>query len=491
MFAFISLLTNESSFWVVFIPIIYFITILFVMFMIILENGKPVKTISWIVVVFLLPVLGVIFYIFFGQTYRKEKIFSRKGLKTYENIRILSSDQLVNFPSFSLFTKKIFRGKHKLITLLLNNSESVVTGNNEVVLYRDGRKKFDALIEALKTARHHIHMQYYIIANDAIGNEIAATLIEKAKEGIEVRLLYDDVGSWDIGKEYIRKLEAAGVKIGCFMKVTFPLLTPKVNYRNHRKIVVIDGEVAFTGGLNIADRYLNGIKKIGIWRDTHIMVKGGAVNMLQLVFSSDWYFVTNEILKGKVYFPDHEPRDGKVMQIVSSGPDSDWESISQAYFSAITSAREYAYITTPYFIPNDEILSAMKTAAMSGVDVRLLIPRRSDTRMPKWSTFSYVRELLEAGVRVYLYSKGFVHSKTLVVDGVISSVGSANFDFRSFEQNFEVNAMIYDEEFGNEMLRAFLEDLEDSIEVDLPLWEQRPHSMKIKESFSRMFSPLL
>jgi len=450
-----------------------------------------VKTISWIIVVFLLPVLGVIFYIFFGQTYRKQKIFSRKGLKTFENIRNISNHQLENFPNFSLFTKSIFRGKHKLITLLLNNSESVVTGNNEVVIYRDGREKFNALFLALKAAKHHIHMQYYIIANDTIGNAISDILIEKAKQGVEVRLLYDDVGSWDIGKEYIRKLEDAGVRIGCFMKVTFPLLTPKVNYRNHRKIVVIDGEVAFTGGLNIADRYLNGIKKIGIWRDTHIMVKGGAVNLLQMVFSSDWYFIKNEILKGENYFPDHPKGEGKVVQVVASGPDSDWESISQAYFAAISTAQEYAFITTPYFIPNDEILAVMKTAAMSGVDVRLLIPRRSDTKMPKWSTFSYVKELLEAGVRVFLYSKGFVHSKTLVVDGVVSSIGTANFDFRSFEQNFEVNTMIYDEAFGNEMLHAFLEDLEDSIEVDLPMWEKRPHSMKIKESFSRLFSPLL
>ena len=275
------------------------------------------------------------------------------------------------------------------------------------------------------------------------------------------------------------------------MRVRFPMLTSKVNYRNHRKILVVDGETAFVGGLNFADRYRDGVPGIGLWRDTHLKVVGGGATALHIIFMADWYFVSKEILKGDQYFKPFESGNGKLVQMTASGPDSDWESISQAYFTAIASATNFVYISTPYLMPTPDIMTALKTSALGGIDVRIIVPGLSDAITPKWGTNSYIEELLEAGVKVYFYRAGFIHSKVIVVDGIFSSVGTANLDFRSLETNFEVNAMIYDEEIAGVLASQFLEDQDKSELIILEEWIKRPKINKIKESFSRLLSPML
>lgn len=283
----------------------------------------------------------------------------------------------------------------------------------------------------------------------------------------------------------------AGVKVDCFMRVRFPMLTSRVNYRNHRKILVVDGETAFVGGLNFADRYQYGVPGIGPWRDTHLKVVGGSATALQIIFMADWYFVSKEILKGENYLKPFESGHGKLVQVTASGPDSDWESIGQAYFVAIASATEYVYISTPYLMPTADIVTALKTSALGGIDVRIIVPGLSDAITPKWGTNSFIEELLEAGVKVYFYRAGFTHTKVIVADGLFCSVGTANLDFRSLETNFEVNAMIYDEEIAGIMATQFLEDQMKSEQVILEDWIKRPRINKIKESFSRLLSPML
>ncbi len=473
------------------VTILYFVTVVVIVVNIVHENRNPLKTISWMLVLVLLPVLGIIFYLFFGQEYRKRKMFSRKGLKNLERLRKQTQKQLTRLPYNDLqFSQSIFSKRH-LMKLMLSNSNALLTNNNQVKILKDGNETFPAIFKAMEEATHHIHLDYYIVEDDELGWQLHDILVRKAREGVEVRFIFDDVGSWQLPKKYIRSLRKAGVKIDCFMRVRFPMLTSRVNYRNHRKIVVVDGEVAFTGGLNIANRYLKGTKKLGNWRDTHIMLKGSAAAALQVIFMADWYFVSKEILQGRKYFKNLEQGGGKLVQVVSSGPDSDYESIGQAYFSAIASAQEKVYIATPYLIPTSEIAFAMKTAALGGIDIRIILPGKSDAITPKWSTASFIEELLEAGVKVYLYQSGFIHSKTMVVDGILSSIGSANMDFRSLETNFEVNALIYDEETAAELESQFIQDLKQSQEVILEEWKKRHWLRKTKESFARLLSPML
>ncbi len=473
------------------VTILYFLTVVFIAILIILENRNPEKTISWILVLVLLPFIGIVIYLFFGQEYRKTKMYSRKGLKDLEKLRNLTLEQLDNLPANQFQISDKLYSKKRMMNLLLSNSNAILTNNNEIQILRNGAETFPEIFRVMEQARHHIHLEYYIIENDRIGNYLRELLIRKATEGVEVRLIFDDVGSWELKKKFIRSMSDAGVKVDCFMKVRFPMLTSRVNYRNHRKILVVDGETAFVGGLNFADRYQDGVPGIGPWRDTHLKVIGGGATALQIIFMADWYFVSKEILKGEEYFKPFESGNGKLVQMTASGPDSDWESIGQAYFAAIASATDYVYISTPYLMPTDDIVTALKTSALGGIDVRIIVPGLSDAITPKWGTNSYIEELLEAGVKIYFYKAGFTHSKVIIADGVFSSVGTANLDFRSLETNFEVNAMVYDEEIAGVLASQFLEDQEKSELIILEEWQKRPRMNKIKESFARIISPML
>ena len=317
-------------------------------------------------------------------------------------------------------------------------------------------------------------------------------LLQKAAEGVEVRVIYDDVGSWSLSKSYLRELREAGIQIFPFLPVRFHHFANKANYRNHRKIAVIDGEVGFVGGLNIADRYMDGVAEIGVWRDTHLRVVGEVVTSLQVIFLIDWYFVRRELLLDKdEYLPYVRTEGNVVVQAVTSGPDSDWASIQQAYFTLINMAKKYVFISTPYFMPGETTLNCLKTAAMSGVDVRILLPHKSDSWLTHWCTRSFAEELLEAGVRIYWYQKGINHSKVIVVDGIVASVGTANMDLRSFEQNFEVSLIIYDREVVKRLAADFIEDLKVSSEGTIQRWKFRPKRNKVRESIARLFAPVL
>jgi cardiolipin synthase len=459
---------------------------------IIREKRDPVKSLAWIALVALVPVAGVLGYVLFGRNWRKRKMFSRKGVLDEEWIETLSARQFSTLADPSLDTTSAVDNNLGTIRLMLGNSRALLSIHNRVQVLQNGKATYASLYEALKGATHSIHLEYYIFENDRIGRQIENILVRKASEGVEVRLIYDGVGTlWTEGSIF-RRLRRAGVQVECFMPVAFPWLTHRVNYRNHRKIAVIDGRVAYTGGINIAERYLVGTR-LGRWRDIHLRLEGEVVQMLQGVFITDWHFVRpRERLDAEKYF--HRPTDiAEVcpMQIAVSGPDSDWSVIMQAFFSAITKARRRIFISTPYFTPGAALLTALKVAALSGVDVRLLIPGRSDEKLVFWATRSYVQELLEAGVKVYMYRGGFNHSKLVIIDDDFCSVGSANIDNRSFDDNFEVSALIYDRWVAAELESGYEADLRSSHRVTLEMWDRRAHWKNALESLARLLSPLL
>ncbi len=476
--------------WKIF-SLVFLLTAIPVSIMIVLEKRSPFKTAAWILLLILLPIFGVVFYLFFGQEYRKKKLFSRKGLISLNKFRQLSFRQLRKFEYTLRDLSPLIREKENIIRLLLKNSNALVTYASRIKLLNNADETFEAIFAAIEDATHHIHMEYYILEDDKIGNRFKDLLIKKSREGIIVRIILDDVGSWGLSKKFLSELRNNNIEIYSFMEVRFPRLTSQVNYRNHRKILVVDGVIGFTGGINIADRYVEGIKNIGPWRDTHLQLEGDAVGGLQVVFTADWYFVIHENLTGKRYFPELNLTKGIPVQITASGPDSDWDSIAQVFFAAIAGAKSKVYIASPYLMPTSEILYALKTAALSNVDVRILIPEKTDSVIPRWSSYSYIEEMLEAGVRIYFYRAGFLHSKYLIVDDVFSTIGTTNLDFRSFETNFEVNAIIYDQAFTTLLRKHFKADLRNSREVKLDEWKQRGWYFKLKESLGHIVSPML
>lgn len=455
------------------------------------DKRDPVKALAWITVIALIPFAGIILYIVFGRNHRKEKLFNRKEMRDLEQIETFTKQQLQALKNPDILMRQSIIDNKDIITLLLNNNKALLTMRNRVKILNNGKQTFASILEALKEAKSSIHLEYYIFENDRIGNKIARIMMDKARAGVEVRLIYDDVGSWGLSPKFIHKLRKAGVEVHCFMPVVFPWLTSKVNYRNHRKIIVIDGIVAYTGGINIAERYLRR-GRLGQWRDTHLLIEGEAASMLQTIFVTDWFFVSKKKLEDHdKYFPTTEIEESTPMQIASSGPDSDWASIMQAFFAAITRAQKHIYISSPYFLPNQAILTALKVAALSGIDVRVMIPSRSDTKIVYWATRSYISELMEAGINVYLYNTGFNHSKLIMIDSEFSSVGSANMDIRSFEDNFEVTAIIYDRHITQELEQHFIKDLTKCTLVNEQMWEQRPMHHNVYESLARLLSPLL
>jgi cardiolipin synthase len=480
---------QQPSVWGI-LSLIFLITSISIAVIIILEKRSPFKTAAWIMVLVLLPVIGLIFYLFFGQEYRKQKLFSRRGIKALTRFRRVTSRQLRLLQKLEYQLPQSASNSLKIISLLINNSHALLTTGNQLKILNNGKRTMDSLFEALEEAGHHIHLEYYIIENDHIGNRLKEILIRKRSEGVEVRIIIDDVGSWGLGPEYIGELKQAGVEIWSFMEVRFPRLTGRVNYRNHRKIAIVDGKIGFTGGINIADRYLDGLPGIGPWRDTHLRIEGDAVACLQVVFAADWYFVTGENLWGNTYFRPFTEEPGVPVQISACGPDSDWDSISQAIFTGIAGAQKEVFLVTPYLMPPNAITVALKTAALGGVDVRIIIPERSDAHIPRWCSFSYVEELLEAGVRIFFYQRGFIHSKLVMIDGAFSSVGTANLDFRSLETNFEVNAFVYDERITKQLIAYFGVDLRNSREILLSEWKKRPWYNKTRESLAYFISPL-
>ncbi len=471
--------------------VLYLITVFSVCLMIVFENRNPVKTLSWILVILFVPGAGMIIYALFGRNYRKQKIYSRKSMADSVRLAHHVNSQVKLLPTVIASESEAIRSKEHLIHLMLKNNRSLLTLDNRIDLLVNGKETFPAMLDAIASAEHYVHLEIYRIEPDVLGTEFSELIQRKARQGVKVRVIFDDVGSWNIHKPYLRAMRASGVQIFPFMPVRFPSFASKINYRNHRKILVVDGRIGFVGGLNIADKYIHGLPGLGTWVDTHLRLEGEAVAALDRVFISDWDFVSGEELQPESSL-EHVVCTGNrcLVQVASSGPDTDWATIMQVYFSAIATAKSSIYLTSPYFSPDESLLIALKTAALSGVDVRMIFPKNSDSIISNWNTRSYIAELLEAGVRIFLYENGFIHSKYLLVDSVFSSVGSPNVDVRSFDLDFEVTALIYDDEFAGRLGVLFAEDLKNCSEVILAEWVKRRRRDRYKESMARIFGPL-
>jgi cardiolipin synthase len=483
------------DFWFALSPIflgVYYLTIFMVAINMLLENRNPLKTHSYLLLLMLLPILGLIIYLFFGQNIRKRRIFSKNQLiNSAFGQRYV--DQYLSKERLAVHDLDNISNKFNKLISFLNRDLSPLSSLNELTVLKNGEEKFPSLIAALRQAKTHIHIEYYIFTDDEIGTEISQILINKAKVGIEVRMIVDGVGSLSLRKNYFNEMLNAGVELHEFMPVLFPSFTSKINYRNHRKIVVIDGEIGFTGGINIDDRYLNNGKHSLYWRDTHLKIEGEAVKTLQLLFILNWQFVTKKTwLNKEYYFPKTKKTAGNTcVQINASGPDWELASIMDSFYMAINAANEKIQIATPYFIPNESILNALITSAKSGVEVELMIPNDSDSWIVQAASESYIKKLLEIGVKVYRYQKGFLHSKTLTVDGEFTALGSANMDYRSFDLNHEVNAYIYDKSIAEAVIENFESDKVDCIQLEIRSWRRRSIAQKLLESVCRLLAPLL
>lgn len=385
-------------------------------------------------------------------------------------------------------------GEHhgKLFTLAQKLGNSPISFDTSTKILTNGVETFHHIMEQLKKAKHHIHLEYYIVRHDKIGQEIKDILIEKAQQGVKVRFLYDAVGSWQLSKGYINDLKKSGIETVTFGPVKLPFLNNKFNFRNHRKIIVIDGTIGFVGGLNIGDEYLGRDKEIGFWRDTHLLLKGEAVRTLQLIFLQDWYYMTNHsFLTAEYLSPQNDFKSHGGVQLIAGGPDNEWSVIKNIFFSMIASAKRSVWIASPYFIPDEDIFSAIKVAALSGIDVRLLVPNRPDKRIVFHASRSYFPELLEAGVKVYEYERGFMHSKIVIVDDELASIGTSNMDMRSFHLNFEVNAFLFRTKSTQKLVEEYLNDLKFSKQLDFQTFGQRHIGFRLLESTARLLSPLL
>lgn len=461
--------------------------------LIFLERRDATSTWAWLLVLFFIPIFGFFIYLMFGRRLREKHLFRWEGRNK------IGIDQLIDYQMSAIenntfeFRKEELEKYKDMIYLHLRNNDAVLTQDNAMTVFNDGSDKFEALIQDLEQATNHIHIQYYIFRLDNLGKRILNVLERKAKEGVEVRLLFDDMGSRGLYKRHFHNLIRLGGKVEAFFPSILPLINTRLNYRNHRKIVVIDGATAYIGGFNVGDEYLGQVKKFGYWRDTHLRIEGSAVHPIQTRFLLDWNQASSEkdIEYNEQYFPAI-PRKGDIsMQIVSSGPDSEWEQIKDGYLKMIFRAKKYIYIQTPYFIPDVSFLDALRIACLSGVDVRIMIPNKPDHVFVYWATYSNVGHLLKAGAKIYIYDNGFLHSKQIVIDDEVATVGTANIDVRSFKLNFEVNAFIYDPIAAHQLAELFEQDLLVSRELTLETYQQRSFTIRLKESIAHLISPIL
>lgn len=464
--------------------VLYMVTALGIICVVVSENRNPVKSLAWITILLLLPVVGMILYLFFGRSLKSAHMISRrnrKKLRSHEEFIPISINQL-----------KLTDESKQLIRLVGSLADNHYFPGNKIDIFTTGDKKFEALKRDLATAREYIHLQYYIFEDDTLGNEIADILIAKAREGVRVRLIYDHVGSFNLRASIFKRMRKAGVEAYPFLKVTFPELANRINWRNHRKLVIVDGWVGYIGGMNVADRYAYGSPLSPPWRDTHLRITGEAVAAMEFSFAVDWNFTCHQLLtETTVHQAGVAPDDADGIQLVRSGPMGPWNNIALVLMKAIANAKKRVYVQTPYFLPNDSLLKTLQAAALAHVDVRLMIPRSPDSFLLKFASYSYVRECLEAGIKVYFYTPGMLHAKMILVDDEITTTGSTNFDFRSFEHNFECNAIIYSRDFNKRMCDIFADDARHCQRVGLHQWRKRPLRNKVLESVVRLLSPVL
>jgi cardiolipin synthase len=465
---------------------LYAISICLLIFM---EQKNPAKTMSWLLVFLAFPLVGFGFYMLLGRNFHKKYHAKRKRIKSMETQKRIASiqrtllNQVENPWSVDLLEMRLGR-------LLLQNSDSPIYIHSKTESFVNGVTAFSSIISAIESAEDHVHLEYFIIRNDAIGNAIKDALIRCTARGVKVRLIYDSVGSWRLGADYVNALKQAGVETRAFFPVIFPYFRRELNYRNHRKILIVDGKIGFLGGLNIGDEYLGKSKIFGYWRDTHLKIEGEAVYGLQSVFLMDWEYVTSEMVVSPKLYPVYKGTGQEHIQIVASGPDAEWEALLQAYHTMVSSAQKKLYIATPYLVPEEGLILALKSAALSGVDVRILIPEKPDHFFVYWATQSNIEELLKAGVSIYRYQKGFMHSKLILADGCCATVGTANFDIRSLEINFEINAFLYDQAQIAVLEDQYILDLLDSKLIVYEQFVKRPFRRKFFEAVGRFASPL-
>lgn len=471
--------------------ILFVINILLAMLLVFFERRNPTSTWAWLVILFILPGIGFVLYLLLGQNFHRAKMFDLKIEEDalhkrllYQNEQLIESKLAINDPEARRYID--------MVRMNYKYSNALYTQNNGVRIFTNGEQKFTQLLEDIRCAKHHIHLGYYIYMPDKIGNEILEALISKAKKGIKVRLLYDAMGGRTIPKHFFDELKSAGGKVAVFFPSKIPHFNIRINYRNHRKIAVFDGKVGYVGGFNIGDEYLGRSKKFGYWRDTHLRICGDAVDSLQKRFLLDWRYASDEEIHfQKKYFQVKDGCGTTGIQIVSSGPDAEEQQIKNGYLKMIQSAEKFIYIQSPYFIPDDSIIESLRIASLSGVDVRIMIPNMPDHPFVYWGTYSYVGDLIKSGVRSYKYNKGFLHAKTIVVDGEIASVGTANMDIRSYKLNFEVNAFIYNHKVAGDLERIFNEDIKECEEITEELYKCRTKLIQFKESIARLLSPIL
>lgn len=476
--------TIHLSTWLAVVIISLYATMIIASVVVVLrENRNPIRAMAWVIALIFLPGIGLIFYLFFGR--------SLKGLHmiSQHNKRKLMHDQS---PRKSDINSTNLKPEHRsLVKMVHNLCRAPYSANNEIEIFTDGKSKFDSLKRDLETARTSILIQYYIFLDDTLGNEMADILIRKAREGVSVKVIYDHVGSFSANNRFFKRMKEGGVDPHPFFKVTFPQLANRINWRNHRKIVVIDSEIGYIGGMNIADRYLSGSRKGEIWRDTHFRVKGDIVESLMYSFAIDWNFLKKHPELPRHYHKHVDNEAGTGLQLVTGGPTESWNNISLVFLKAISSAKRSILIQTPYFLPTDGLFTALQAAALAKVDVRIMMPEHTDSILLHYASFSYITQCLKARIKIYLYEPGMLHAKTMIIDDDFVTAGSANFDFRSFENNFEGNLLIYDAEINKKMRDIFFEDLRECRKLTLSEWRKRPVTQRLLESILRLVSPIL
>lgn len=501
----LELFEHILSIWTWLIQNLFLINVVLSIIIIFFQRRDPKAVWTWLLALYFVPVFGIFFYIIFGQDFRKSKMFKLKEADDKISKKVVAQGKF--FKQYKRYLGNSFFGAYeKLILYNLKEDKSVFTLDNGIEVFNDGKKKFKDLIYEIRNAKTYIHIQYYIIKNDYLFDTISQELVKKTKEGVEVRLLMDGMGGRFMPVKKLNELKSSGIKIGVFFPATLGKINLRINFRNHRKIVVIDGNIAYLGGFNIGKEYLGEEKKFGYWRDTHLKLSGESVISLQTRFALDWNYATGEniFLNGKYFtyknifsLPKYNSRKNLVnnseigVQIITSGPDSATKQIRDNYIELFRLAREHIYIHTPYFIPDDSVISALLFSIKSGVDVRLMIPSKPDHPFVFWASLSWAATILEAGAKVYTYQDGFLHAKSVMIDGKCACVGTANMDIRSFELNFEVNATIYNEEVARILEENFLNDIINCRMMKKEVYEQRGLIQRFKEQVSRLLSPLL
>ncbi|MEC0270914.1 cardiolipin synthase [Paenibacillus anseongense] len=477
------------------LTVLFIVNILLALTVVFLERRNVAATWSWLMVLLFIPILGFLLYVMLGQNLSRRKLY-KWNQRMQERMQTVISEQREQLMNGTMtYLNPMVSDYRDLIYLNVASNDAFLTQDNSVDIFTDGISKFSDLMLKIEAAKTHIHMQYYIVKNDALGKRIFQALTKKAEQGVIVRFLYDDIGSRSLKDSFFRDFLKAGGQKAAFFPSRIPYLNYRVNYRNHRKLVIIDGKIGYMGGFNVGNEYLGMDPRFGFWRDTHLRLTGSVVRALQSRFILDWNLASSTAVEvDQCYFPEREEGGTSQqvpMQIVASGPNEEWPHFVYTFLKMIHMAKKRILLQTPYFIPEESMLNALRIAALSGIDVRIMIPEKADHLFVHWASLYYVGELLRAGVKCYLYDYGFLHAKTIVVDGKVASVGTANFDIRSLRLNFETNALMYHEETAKKLEATFWKDMEGCMELTLEEYEKRSLRIRFLESISKLISPIL